>query len=75
MLDEGICFKHMHAGFFSYKTIKRVIYPVSLPAISDYKDLFPLYGDSQSGGDGGLISTQLRTILAAANNTKVQPRL
>jgi hypothetical protein len=61
--------------FLSYATIKRVIYPIDLPMVTDFTDLFHPSYDPQAEGDSGKISTQLRTILAATSNTEVQPRL
>lgn len=61
--------------FLSYATIKRVIYPIGLPLVTDFTDLFHPPNDPQAEGDSGKISTQLRTILAATSNTEVQPRL
>ncbi|RLL93255.1 hypothetical protein CFD26_101534 [Aspergillus turcosus] len=56
--------------FLSYKTIKRVGFPVSLTQITDFTDLFP-----DSGPDIGLDATKLRATLASTVNTVVQPRL
>ncbi|GFG10693.1 hypothetical protein IFM5058_05052 [Aspergillus udagawae] len=56
--------------FLSYKTIKRVGYPVSLTQITDFTDLFP-----DSGPDIELDATKLRATLASTVNTVVQPRL
>ncbi|KAF4161810.1 hypothetical protein CNMCM6936_002963 [Aspergillus lentulus] len=56
--------------FLSYKTIKRVGYPVSLTQITDFTDLFP-----DRGPDIGLDATKLRATLALTVNTVVQPRL
>ncbi|KAF7134168.1 hypothetical protein CNMCM5793_005847 [Aspergillus hiratsukae] len=56
--------------FLSYKTIKRLGYPVSLTQITDFTDLFP-----DRGPDIGLDATKLRATLASTVNTVVQPRL
>ncbi|GIK06324.1 hypothetical protein Aspvir_001971 [Aspergillus viridinutans] len=56
--------------FLSYKTIKRVGYPVSLTQITDFTDLFP-----DRGPDIGLDATKLRATLVSTVNTVVQPRL
>ncbi|RHZ46411.1 uncharacterized protein CDV56_100990 [Aspergillus thermomutatus] len=56
--------------FLSFKTIKRLGYPVSLTQITDFTDLFP-----DRGPDIGLDATKLRATLASTVNTVVQPRL
>ncbi|GFF53994.1 hypothetical protein IFM51744_08247 [Aspergillus udagawae] len=66
----GAAISSVQQIFLSYKTIKRVGYPVSLTQITDFTDLFP-----DRGPDIGLDAAKLRATLASTVNTVVQPRL